>query len=72
MNARQKLEAPGQGSFGVGKQNVVVKGEDEDEEFSGLVIRYDLMRLNKPLAEITAGDVPPGFDPEDVASDFSD
>ncbi len=72
MNARQKLEAPSRGSRDVGKQNVVAKNEDEDEEFSGLVIRYDLMRLNKPLAEITAGDVPPGFDPEDVASDFKD
>lgn len=35
-----------------------------------LVIRYDQMRLNKPLNEITAADVPRGFDPEDVASDF--
>ena len=38
----------------------------------GLKIRYDRMRLNKPLSEITAADVPPGFDPEDVASDFAE
>lgn len=35
-------------------------------------IRYDLMRVNKPLSQITAADVPPGFDPEDVANDSSE
>lgn len=32
-----------------------------------LVIRYDLMRNeNLSLSEVTAGDIPPGFDAEDV------
>ena len=44
----------------------------KEEGFAGPVIRYDLLRLNKPLSKITAADVPPGFDPEDVASDCSD
>jgi hypothetical protein len=38
------------------------------EYFLGHVIRYDLMRFDKPLSEITAADVPPGFDPEDLCA----
>ena len=38
------------------------------EWFSGPVIRYDLMRSNKSLSDLTAADVPPGFDWGDVCS----
>ena len=34
----------------------------------GLVFRWDLLRGNKPLDEITAGDVPPGLDADDVCA----
>ncbi len=33
----------------------------------GFIIRYDLMRIHKPLHQITPDDIPRGFDAEDVA-----
>lgn len=42
------------------------------DDLSGPMVRYDRMRVNKPLREITVEDYPSGFDPEDVASDFSE
>ena len=36
-------------------------------ESRALVIRHDLMRVNKPLSRITPADIPPGFSAEDVA-----
>lgn len=38
----------------------------------GLVIRWDLARTSKPLDEITAGDIPPGLDIDDVCALNSD
>jgi len=38
------------------------------ENYEGLVIRWDLARTSKPLDEITAADVPPGLDPDDVCA----
>ncbi len=43
-----------------------------NSEYDGLVIRWDLVRTNKPLDEITAGDIPRGIDAEDVCALNSD
>lgn len=37
-------------------------------EHEGLVIRWDLVRTNKPLDEITAADVPCGLSADDVCA----
>lgn len=42
--------------------------QKNEDEFRGLIIRWDLARTNKPLDEITAGDVPPGLDADDVCA----
>ena len=44
----------------------------QDPNYPGLVIRWDLVRLDKPLDEITAADVPRGLDPDDVCALNSD
>lgn len=46
--------------------------EDQAPGGLGLMIRYDLMRTDKSLSEITPADVPRGFDPEDVAREIID
>ncbi len=43
-----------------------------DASVPSLVIRWDLLRGDKPLDEITAGDIPRGFDAEDVCALNSD
>lgn len=37
-------------------------------EHDGLIIRWDLVRTDKPLDEITAADVPPGLDVDDMCA----
>lgn len=40
----------------------------QDPNFPSLIIRWDLARTDKPLDEITAGDVPRGLDADDVCA----
>ncbi|MDP2665694.1 MAG: hypothetical protein Q8P23_03635 [bacterium] len=40
----------------------------QDPNLPSLIIRWDLLRGNKPLDEITAGDVPCGLDADDVCA----
>lgn len=44
------------------------KGKISPVDNEPLIIRWDLVRTDKPLDEITAADIPPGLDVDDVCA----